>query len=257
MSTDRLVSSDADVWKIARRWEHVWRNASLGEWDGVSERIYLTLCKEILRTRTQLLLEAGSGTGRISGKLKEEGKGEVLLLDVSKTAIQRSKEMFEKRDLNGSFAVGSIFQIPIRNSICDVVWNAGVLEHFLEVERTLAIAEMVRVCKDRGLVITFNPFSNAVLYRIGKWYAEKTNKWIYGYEKPITSIKEYVHDKCSLVAEYSVDFDTTIDFLSFVQLPSAHARACLISLLRHIYNRLPSSVLDRFGYLLVSVARKV
>lgn len=75
---------------------------------------------------------------------------------------------------------------------------------------------MARVCKNNGLIITLNPFSGAVFYRMGKWFAEKTNRWIYGYEKPIKSMKKYNLENCVWITEYSADFSTTIDFLSYI-----------------------------------------
>jgi ubiquinone/menaquinone biosynthesis C-methylase UbiE len=237
--------------EVAKTWEDIWKKIKFEKWDEGSENIYQILCKETVGMKTRLLLEAGSGTGRISCKLKEIGKGDVVLLDVSKTAIQIAEKVFEERDQTGFFILGSIFKIPVKDNAFDLVWNAGVLEHFAESERSSALEEMARVCKYNGLIITLNPFSRAVFYRIGKWFAEKTNRWIYGYEKPIKSMKKYVGN-CIFITEYSVDFDATIDFLSYIPVLNHFT-----FILKRIFKKLPTCILNHYGYLLVSIARKV
>jgi len=241
-----------NVKEVAETWENLWKKTKFEEWDQLSENIYRILCKETFRTRNKLLLEAGSGTGRISYKLKEDARGDAVLLDVSKAAIRTSKKLFEEKGEMGFFILGSILSIPLKDDIIDVAWNAGVLEHFSESEQFLALKEMSRVCKNKGVVITLNPFSGALFYRIGKWFAEKTNTWIYGYEKPIKSMKRFDIEGCVWISQYPVDFDTTINFLS--QIPFLNH---FISLLRKISKKLPARMLNQCGYLLVSVARKV
>ena len=237
--------------KVVENWEGVWKKLKIGKWDYVSEVIYQTLYKYVPCTKAKLILEAGSGSGRISCRLKESSKSEVVLLDISKTAIKISKKVFAERGQTGFFVLGSIFNMPLKDEVFDFVWNAGVLEHFSDYERFFAFKEMVRVCKRNGLIVTLNPYSRALFYKIGKWFAEKTNKWIYGYEKPIKSMKGF-KENCIIIAEYSVDFDTTINFLSFIPILNRFT-----TLLKKIFKKLPERVLNHYGYLLVSIARKV
>ncbi|UCG45368.1 MAG: class I SAM-dependent methyltransferase [Candidatus Bathyarchaeota archaeon] len=232
-------------------WESHWKKAKVEEWDDMSETILRALLRGAADLKGKLFLEAGSGTGRISFRLKEDEQGDVILLDVSRTAIGMSKHFFENRGQAGYFILGSIFRIPIQSDSIDVVWNAGVLEHFTEYETRLAIGEMARVCRKHGVLITLNPYSKAVLYRIGKWFAEKRKRWIYGFERPVKSITGYPAEGCTWIAEYSTDFDTSIGFLS--SIPSLRF---FIPLLRRFFKRLPPRILNRFGYLLVSIASK-
>lgn len=235
--------------EVARVWENIWGRVKVGEWDRLSETIYRILRRETAGMKCRLLLEAGSGTGRISFKLKKEERGNVILLDVSELAIKISKEFFEGRDQVGFFILGSVFRIPIRDHSVDVVWSAGVLEHFSDEEIESALKEMARVCREKGLIVTLSPYAKAVFYRIGKWVAERRNRWVYGYEKPIESMTRYVAGNCVLIAEYPADFETSINFLSYIP----YARFFL-PVLRRLLRKLPTCVSDHFGYLLVSVA---
>lgn len=238
--------------KVAKVWEDIWKKAKVGEWDKLSETIYQILYKGTVGTKGKLMLEAGSGTGRISFRLKEGERGNVILLDVSKTAIKISKEFFKERGQVGFFILGSIFKIPIRDNSIDIVWNAGVLEHFSDYERKLALKEMTRICRKNGLIITLNPYSRAVFYRIGKWFAEKRNRWIYGYEKPIKSMTKYAVENCVWIAEYSADLNTSIGFLSSIPY-----LRYFIPILRKLFKKLPTYVSNHFGYLLISIGIKV
>jgi len=222
----------------------------VGEWDNLSETIYQILRKETVGKKGKLMLEAGSGTGRISFKLKEKEKADVMLLDFSNAAIRISKKIFKERGHIGFFILGSIFRIPLRDHSIDIVWNAGVLEHFSDYEKILALKEMTRVCNKNGLIITLNPYSRAVFYRIGKWFAQKRNRWIYGYEKPVKSMTKYAVENCVWIAEYSVDFDTSISFLSSIPY-----LRYFIPILHKLFKKLPKYVLNRIGYLLVSIAK--
>lgn len=233
-------------------WEDIWKKAKVEEWDNLSETIYQILRKETVVKKSKLMLEAGSGTGRISFRLKERGGGDVILLDVSNAAIRISKKIFKERGQIGFFILGSIFEIPIRDNSIDIVWNAGVLEHFSDYERILALKEMVKVCKKNGLIITLNPYSKAIFYRIGKWFAEKRNRWTYGYEKPVKSMTKYTIENCVWIAEYSADFDASIGFLSSI----AYLRY-FTPILHKLFKKLPTYVSNHLGYLLASVAIKV
>lgn len=238
--------------EMAKIWEGIWEKAKVEEWDALSETIHRSLRKEIASTNSRMILEAGSGTGRISFKLKEEEKGDVILLDISKTAVRISRNFFKRRGLTGFFILGSIFKIPIKDDFIDIVWNAGVLEHFSDYKRILALKEMTRVCKKNGLIITLNPYSRAIFYRIGKWFAEKRNRWIYGYEKPIKSITGYAVENCQWIAEHPTDLDVSIGFLSSVPY-----LRYFIPMLHELFKKLPTCISDHFGYLLISIAIKV
>jgi methylase of polypeptide subunit release factors len=55
------------------------------------------LCREMLGANSKLVLEAGSGTGWGSLKLRKDKNVNVMLLDVSRTAIRISKSSFKEQ----------------------------------------------------------------------------------------------------------------------------------------------------------------
>lgn len=232
-------------------WDRIWTKARVEQWDELSETIYRILSKVTMQTRDKLILEAGSGTGRISLRLKKEDKGNVVLLDISKTAVQLSKKFFEEQGQTGFFIQGSALEIPIKGDSIDIVWNAGVLEHFRDNERIQLLKEMARICKDTGFIITFNPYSKAIFYRIGKYVSEKRKRWIYGYEQPVKSLTQYAIENRFWITEYSVGFNTSIDFLSSIP----YSRYFL-KMLRKLSRKLPQFLSNHFGYLLVSISVK-
>ena len=231
-------------------WDKFWQEIeNLPPWDSLSQLIYEILIKEIGPVNRQTILEAGSGTGRISHRLALDG-AKLTLLDTSAKALEISRVLFEKTKLEAEFASGSIFEIPLPDNSFQIVWNAGVLEHFLEDKQTLALSEMARVCQKGGLIITINPYFGSLPYRFGKWYAEKTGAWNFGYEQPIKSLALIKVNGLILIKEYSAGFWEQFHFL--VYLKHLHCVANLAELGKkkfRTFNHWP-------GYLLVSVFRK-
>jgi SAM-dependent methyltransferase len=136
------------------------------------------------------VLEAGSGRGMISALLAERGY-DVTLLDTSKEALEISREVFRVRHCGFRAIQGSIFAVPVPDRFYDVVWNAGVLEHFYFHEQVEAIRELVRALKPGGLLITLNPSARGWVYRTGKVVAELRGKWAVGQEFPVRTLRKH------------------------------------------------------------------
>lgn len=241
-------SETAEIWKSI--WGRKTKN-ELSKWDNLSQSIHEILRKEIGDVDNKEILEAGSGTGRISLRLAKNG-ADVTLLDTAPTAMKIARNFFREETLEAKYICGSIFKMPFRDNLFDVVWNAGVLEHFSEKDRFLALKHMIRVCKKNGLIITLNPFSGAIFYRIGKWIAERTNTWSFGYEKPIATLREpMTKHGVYLKQEYPAAFYEQFNFLSCMPL----LRYLVYIINKKIRKTLPK--LDNLpGYLLVSIGKK-
>ncbi|MCM2531962.1 class I SAM-dependent methyltransferase [Neobacillus pocheonensis] len=198
-------------------WDNLWAEKEFSDWDSSSQNIYDSIIKEAGKLEGKKILEAGSGTGRISLRFAMEG-ADVTLLDFSEIAIEQSKERFNKRNLKAEFITCDIMNMKdIPDNTYDVVWNAGVLEHFDKNQLCSSITEMKRILKPDGILITINPNAKCLLYRIGKWYMEKTNQWSYGQELPIYTLKEIGEELgLSLLDEYSIGFKESLDFFSFL-----------------------------------------
>lgn len=98
------------------------------------------------------LLHAGSGTGEVDRDIIQ--KFNITALDISKEALKLYKLN------NGNkvkFMHASIFDIPVKSSIFDGVYNMGVMEHFTKEEDIEILKELRRVLKKNGKVILFWP----------------------------------------------------------------------------------------------------
>lgn len=246
-------------------WQDHWAHRKkLASWDYLSQIIFdiltFTAPREELR-----ILEAGSGTGRISLRLAQNG-ADVTLVDISEAAQEISKSIFQSVGASGSFFRCSVMEMPFKDEEFDIVWNAGLLEHFEPHEQTSIVKEMARVCREEGLVIMFNPTGTALFFKIGLAISNLFKTWPYGYEAPISTVKNIVAPiDMDIVMEYKSGF-----FVLFVEgfrfIPGF---TWVTTILRKLFISIHCSSLggamkrlDNFlarslgGYLLVSVLRK-
>ncbi|HEX9972447.1 MAG TPA: methyltransferase domain-containing protein, partial [bacterium] len=154
---------------ISNTWDRVWKEIPILPWekDFISQLVYRAVDQEIGNAQKLNILEAGCGTGRISIRLAN-GERSVTLLDSSVAALRLAQKFAQGNNTNIAFVNNSIYNICFRDNSFDVVWNAGVLEHFYEDEQRTIVNEMFRVCRESGTIIILVPYSKAVLYRIGK-----------------------------------------------------------------------------------------
>lgn len=173
MSTDEFI------------WEEQWKRAShqtekLVSLGAFGEKALNSFGKWI-NVDDQLILEAGSGTGRFCLALAEQyPESEVIGLDNSMAAVDiGEKGALQKGIRNASFEEGDIFDLPFSGNTFDVAFNEGVIEHFLNYRD--AVDEMVRVTKPGGKVIISVPnwycFPHTIYKRL------KGDRYQYGYEK--------------------------------------------------------------------------
>jgi ubiquinone/menaquinone biosynthesis C-methylase UbiE len=238
--------------KPEKVWDLYWKEtySYKGDYDVLTIGIFRQI-KSILHSLSdKKFLECGSGTGKISALIAKHN-GKVFLMDYSKKALEISRDFFKREKLDGVFEEGNIFNIPYQENEFDVVWSSGVLEHFSDTQQTQILAEMSRVCKKSGLLILFNPFAKAYIYRLGKYFAEKRGKWPFGDEFPVKSMKKQAEKlDITLINEYSFGFNTQLNFLPYVPLGGYIKR-----LFKFILSeRLGSFIFN--GYLLATVFKK-
>ncbi len=125
------------------------------------------------------LLELGSGSGHLSGLLAQQGY-KVTLLDFSEKALEKSKQFFDKHGLNGQFIKGDLLDLSNIESIYDVVWNSGVMEHFND-EQLLKAFKSIRE-KTKGIFIFLVPNPMSLPYLIFRYKLMREGNWIYGSE---------------------------------------------------------------------------
>ncbi len=136
--------------------------------------------------------------------------------------------------------------LPIADNAYDVVWHAGVIEHFTNDEAQFIIRENARVA--RRCVISMAPNAASLAYRIGKEYAERTGGWLAGEEHPkYTQQDLFINAGLRNIREYSIDMNFALAFL-----PPGKLRDTLTT----IYQNLPTSDDIHQGYLLVTIGEK-
>ncbi len=236
---------------VREAWENFWVQHKDKRW--VLDEMSRTILSELLRNCGELkgkkILEAGCGSGVISAEIASLGS-DVHLLDISKEALEVAAASFSSRGVRGKFVQGDIFNLPYAEAAFDVVWNAGVMEHFEGEVQSKAIENLARIIKPGGFFVTFNPSERAVFYRIGKRIAENRGTWPYGPEIPVKSLK----DQCSeagffVKKEYPICFNENLLFISYL---SKHLKSILKLILRPFSRAFLIRVFG--GYLLVTVA---
>lgn len=144
--------------------------------------------KNIIVTRGMKILEAGSGPAHDSIIFAEKG-GMITATDLSENALKNARQIYSKLGYRITTIKTDIRNLPFRNDLFDIVWNAGVLEHF-ENSKDLekAFSEMVRVTKRKGIVLIFVPNKYYFWYQL--WFKKVPLKnRPYEFERALSSFK--------------------------------------------------------------------
>lgn len=98
------------------------------------------------------LLHAGSGAGQVDEDIVNIFN--VTALDISSEALKLYKIHNGKK---AKTLKASIFDIPVKSSSFDGVYNLGVMEHFTKDEDVKILKELSRVLKPNGKIVLFWP----------------------------------------------------------------------------------------------------
>lgn len=246
-------------------WNSHWQEgaASIKPWDYLSQVVLQAVNGAIGDPRGKDIAEGGSGSGRISLYFARAGAN-VTLIDYGREALILSRGLFATEASAGQFVQADIFKMPFTDGSFDVVWNAGVFEHYPYSEQGEVLYSLLRICRDNGLVVTLNPFRGSIPYVAGKWVLNAIGRWPFGRELPIRSIRDVAPDpQMEVVDEYSIGFIVTI-VEAYKFLPASDFWGRVFSPLTRLFVRAGPRLcrLDRWlsklfgGYLLVSVVRK-
>jgi ubiquinone/menaquinone biosynthesis C-methylase UbiE len=123
------------------------------------------------------------------------------LLDLNPLAIDLTKQAHKKLNKKADFIVGDMFNIPFDEKSFDVIFNAGVIEHFNKKDRTKAFIEYSRVLKDNGVMYIAFPNHYSFPYRIAYLIRKILNKWPYPDEFKMYNLQEEIKDSNLILEE--------------------------------------------------------
>jgi SAM-dependent methyltransferase len=234
-----------------RTWKKLWKCLNRKDillWNYSSELEYSMLIRAVPKFAGKRCLETGSGTGRVSLRLRQDG-ARVLLVDVSREAIEFSRRLFSKANESANFMVASMLALPLRVSSIDFVWNSGVFEHFKSSEQQLAISEALHVLKKEGKMIVLVPNRESRFVEFFTTLSMRMQTWPYGYAKPL-SPKDFAKlpFKPASIASFGFLWQLRYFYIPVVQTVAN----AFFSIARHIFPYLEKVDKNYPGYFLVA-----
>ena len=196
-------------------------------------------------------LDLGSGRGELAAAMARAGK-KTTLLDWSEKNIQFSRDLFLGLELEGSFHRADMTQpLSFADGQFDAVHSCGVFEYFTDGEIVNILKEAFRVARKRVIILVPNAWS--LPYRFGKWYLEQTKQWVWGGERPFSSLKPHFRAAgCGGIREFSVGTKHSLNFLT---MRGGHALQSAAIVLFRLKDHPRPSFLNQ-GYLLITAGEK-
>ena len=112
------------------------------------------------------------------------------LLDLNPRAIEVSEKLFNSYKKEGSFVVADMFDMPFDDASFDIVFNAGVIEHFKKKELKEAFKEYGRILAPDGVMIIGFPNQFSIPYKTAQWVRMLARKWPFPYEYTYYDLKD-------------------------------------------------------------------
>lgn len=161
----------------------------------------------------QRVLEIGSGTGATSLHLARNGRL-CTALDFAQPCLDLSKMAADRLDCKLTTVLADATQsLPFEDNAFDVVFQAGLLEHFKREERITLLRQWGRVGK---YMVSIIPNAASLSYRMGKARMERKGIWPYGMELPQYSlIGEFAEAGFQVKSEYTIGEEHALTFLPY------------------------------------------
>lgn len=164
------------------------------------------------------IIEIGCETGVASLILSD--KFQKTLLDLNPMAIELCKRAFSELRKKADFIVADMFDMPIDNGSFDVIFNAGVIEHFSFNERIGILKEYSRILKSGGNMYIAFPNHFSLPYRVSYLIYNLFLKWPYPMEYKILNLKKEISmvDGLQFEERIVLSKETLFSWLSFSKL---------------------------------------
>lgn len=198
-----------------------------------------------LTEKGNVVLEIGCGSGETSLALAKENRI-VTAIDYSQNSINLVNSLVKKTGyMVDTYCIDALNEFPFKSGTFDVVFQAGLLEHFEHKQRIEMLSKWKNVCKK---MVSLIPNAHCLAYRAGKQIAEKNGTWMWGLELPQeTLIDEFKSAGYVDIEEYTIGEKHALNFL-----PQNHYLRVAIS--KWIEENPDMDNLGQ-GYLLVTVAQ--
>lgn len=201
--------------------------------------------QEMLRLTVpnEKVLEIGCGSGETSFALAKNGR-DVTAIDYAHSTIEKINRISKETDYKiKTFCIDAMEELPFEDGEFDVIFQAGLLEHFYQKQRIKMLKNWKRCCKK---MISIIPNAHSLAYRVGKSIQEDNHTWPWGLELPQgTLIDEFTEVGFQNIREYTIGNRHALSFL-----PKEHyLRVALEQLLKEPF------ITEDWGqgYLLVTV----
>lgn len=157
------------------------------------------------------IIEVGCGSGFMSIALAKRG-AICGLLDISPVAMKRALAIFRQSGLaEPEYYIQDALNSKVPSESYDIVWNAGVIEHFYDQGKTQLIKEMWRMAKAGGKVIIMVPNSLCWQARLGQIWQQWRKTWQYGFQDNMSPRRlSYTCKKIGLKVNNVYAFDPVI-----------------------------------------------
>jgi len=162
------------------------------------------------------IIEVGCELGVTSMLLRDDLNK--TLLDLNPLAIDLTKKAHELLHKKAQFVVANMFEMPFKDKSFDIVFNAGVIEHFNKDNRTKALKEYARVLKDEGIMYIAYPNHYSLAYRLAYIIRNIFHKWSYPSEHKIYDLNMEIKscENLYLVDRVILSRQTIFNWLQFI-----------------------------------------
>jgi ubiquinone/menaquinone biosynthesis C-methylase UbiE len=162
------------------------------------------------------IIEVGCETGVTSFLLSEKFDKSLLDLNPNAIAIALAEASASLLNKKANFYVGDMFKMEFQDETFDLVFNAGVIEHFIKEDRTLALREYARILKNGGAMIIAFPNHHCPPYRFAYLLLRLIGRWPYPTEYKLYNLIEEIK-KAGLVlnSRQTLSRGTIFNWLGF------------------------------------------